>query len=591
LSQITYLDNFNTTAYSNNNGTMNFSANWVETGDDASPNGGRIRINSNQLRFEDLDNATISRTLNLAGASAVTLTLSYNRTSGNESVKVELYNGSSYNTVAVLNGTGTVNYNLAPGEISSALAIRFSTNSGNWSGGETIFVDNVMFTATVAASDEPPEIYATGDQTYCIGTSMPIAESISITDPDDTTTTAVYIQISTGYVSGEDLLTLTGTHPNITASWDIVQGELTLTGPATFSEFETAVLAVQYSSSGIPVGSRQFSITVGEANYLPATGHYYEYVDQLGITWTSANAAANARTYFGLQGYLATLTSQVEANFSGAQASGVGWIGGSDAATEGVWKWVTGPEAGLTFWNGTAGGSSPNFAFWNTGEPNQSGDEDYAHITHPNVNPNGSWNDLSNTGAGSGNYQPQGYVVEYGGMPGDPTLNISDITTLNMDSEAPTASNPVPLTVCSGAVPAADPAVVTDEADNCTPSPLVSFIGDVSDGGSNPEIISRTYRITDDSGNSADVVQTITVVSVSVDVQPADQLAVTGSPSQYMVATTNADTFQWQLSTDGGANFVDIGDGFAYSGTGTNTLTILGPCVQFRIWLPMARFR
>ena len=37
FSQITYLDNFNTAAYSNNNGTMNFSANWAESGDDASP--------------------------------------------------------------------------------------------------------------------------------------------------------------------------------------------------------------------------------------------------------------------------------------------------------------------------------------------------------------------------------------------------------------------------------------------------------------------------------------------------------------------------------------------------------------------------
>jgi hypothetical protein len=334
---------------------------------------------------------------------------------------------------------------------------------------------------------------------------------------------------------------------------------------------------VRYSSSGSPVGSRQFSITVGEANYLPATGHYYEYVSQLGITWTSANAAANARTYFGLQGYLATLTSQVEANFSGAQASGVGWIGGSDAATEGVWKWVTGPEAGLTFWNGTAGGSTPNFAFWNTGEPNQSGDEDYAHITHPNVNPNGSWNDLSNTGAASGNYQPQGYVVEYGGMPGDPVLNITDITTLTMDTVAPTASNPSPVTVCSGSVPAPDITVVTDEADNCTANPVVSFVGDVSNGGSNPEIITRTYRVTDNSGNTKDVYQTITVVSVSIGTQPANQLAITGTPAQFSVTTSNADTFQWQVSTNGGVSFSDITDGLLYSGTGTSNLTILKP--------------
>ncbi len=314
-----------------------------------------------------------------------------------------------------------------------------------------------------SASSAPPVVTATGDQIYCPGSSIPVAETISITDSDDTSTNSVYIQISGGYVNGEDLLTLTGTHPNITASWDATEGKLSLTGPALYTEFEAAIMAVEYSSSAPnPTGTRQFSITAGSANYLPATGHYYEYIPSLGITWTNANAAANARTYFGLQGYLATLTSQAEADFSGSQAAGTGWIGGSDAATEGVWLWVTGPEAGTNFWNGTAGGSSPNFAFWNTGEPNQSGDEDYAHITHPNVNPNGSWNDLSNTGAASGDYQPQGYVVEYGGMPGDPSLNITAVTSITVDNVAPTASNPPPVTVyCSADVPAADVTVVT----------------------------------------------------------------------------------------------------------------------------------
>ena len=143
---------------------------------------------------------------------------------------------------------------------------------------------------------------------------------------------------------------------------------------------------------------------------------------------------------------------------------------------------------------------------------NQSGDEDYAHITHPNVNPNGSWNDLTNTGAASGNYQPQGYVVEYGGMPGDPVLSITATTTLTMDTIDPTASNPAPINLnCTSEVPAPDVSVVTDEADNCTANPIVTYINDVSDGGSNPEIITRTYSITDDAGNSTNVTQIITV--------------------------------------------------------------------------------
>ena len=83
--------------------------------------------------------------------------------------------------------------------------------------------------------------------------------------------------------------------------------------------------------------------------------------------------------------------------------------------------------AGTPFWIGQGpetGGGPVNgmYSNWNNdpSEPNQAGDEDYAHITDDSIGLVGSWNDLSNTGSSSGPYQPKGYVVEYGGMPGDP---------------------------------------------------------------------------------------------------------------------------------------------------------------------------
>src|SRR5690606_604893 len=45
----------------------------------------------------------------------------------------------------------------------------------------------------------------------------------------------------------------------------------------------------------------------------------------------------------------------------------------------------------------------------------------YIHVTF-GVGRAGSWNDLPNIG-GTNDYFPQGYMVEYGGMPGDPSLN------------------------------------------------------------------------------------------------------------------------------------------------------------------------
>ncbi len=288
--------------------------------------------------------------------------------------------------------------------------------------------------------DQPPLVVGSGNQVYCPGNSVAVAESISITDPDDTSTTAVYIQISGGYVNGEDLLTLTGSHPGITTSWEPIQGELTLQGPATYTQFEAAILATEFSSSSSsPTGTKQFSITVGEANFLPSTGHYYEFVSAPGISWTAAEAAASARTYFGLQGYLVTLTSQEEADFSGEQASGFGWIGATDLAVEGEWRWVTGPEAGIQFWQGRSNGTELTFANWNGGEPNNvgGGGEDYAHIAAASVirggAPIGAWNDLPNNGGG-GAYSSQGYVVEYGGMTGDPSLNITATTMMSLSS-------------------------------------------------------------------------------------------------------------------------------------------------------------
>src|SRR5262245_46650056 len=51
----------------------------------------------------------------------------------------------------------------------------------------------------------------------------------------------------------------------------------------------------------------------------PASGHYYELVTtDTRISWDQANAAANARTFAGLQGHLATVTSADEQAFIGS---------------------------------------------------------------------------------------------------------------------------------------------------------------------------------------------------------------------------------------------------------------------------------
>ncbi|TMU50383.1 hypothetical protein, partial [Flagellimonas algicola] len=77
------------------------------------------------------------------------------------------------------------------------------------------------------------------------------------------------------------------------------------------------------------------------------------------------------------------------------------------------------------------------------------------------------------------------------------------------DFTAPTASNPSPISVCD-TIPDPDVSVVLDEDDNCAVD-SVTHINDISDNQTNPETITRTYRVTDTSGNFTDVTQLIMV--------------------------------------------------------------------------------
>ena len=268
----------------------------------------------------------------------------------------------------------------------------------------------------------------------------------------------IKISITEGYIAGEDELTYKG---KLNQSRPF-PGTLVLTGGATVQDYVDAFQSIKYTNyKNTPTrGVKKITVSLAnfenDADYLPATGHFYRFVRSSGIWWTAAEAQAksDAMKYYGLRGYLATITSQVENDFIRLKTTAVGWIGASDAGVEGDWRWVTGPEGledggkGRLFWIGPGSarnnpGNGPyqgRYSNWNTNnlEPNNQNDEDYAHITLFTIDKNRAsqsytWNDLSESG-GQGDYLPEGYLIEFGGMPGDPVLNLTATVDLQVNT-------------------------------------------------------------------------------------------------------------------------------------------------------------
>lgn len=158
-----------------------------------------------------------------------------------------------------------------------------------------------------------------------------------------------------------------------------------------------------------------FVLPAGNVLASEATGHYYEFVESPAVCWAAARAAAATRTYRGLSGYLATITSPAENALLSGYSRNRYWLGGADDVVEGEWRWKTGPEAGQLFWRGGVSGTAAAHSNWAPDEPNDFRNqfrpvgEDYALL----YGQSGLWND----GADCSTDDPiEGYIVEYGGQ-------------------------------------------------------------------------------------------------------------------------------------------------------------------------------
>jgi hypothetical protein len=120
---------------------------------------------------------------------------------------------------------------------------------------------------------------------------------------------------------------------------------------------------------------------------LDFNGHSYQRIDG-SFTWEQAKTKCES-----LGAHLATVTSKAENDFllnNIIAISGTlrGWLGGTDADSEGTWRWITGETWSFTDWSYGNGWQQPD---------NGSGAEDHLHYYgfSSDVQHVGSWNDAN----------------------------------------------------------------------------------------------------------------------------------------------------------------------------------------------------
>lgn len=184
-------------------------------------------------------------------------------------------------------------------------------------------------------------------------------------------------------------------------------------------------------------------------------GHTYQVIISPGIGWDDALTAAQAMTFEGHQGYLATITSFEEDEFidllrrqtpgintSGGIDESQLWVGGfqapGSAEPGGGWQWINNEGSIPTPQFPITGG----YSNWNVNpnEPNNGGgDEEHLAIGWGN---RFAWND----GGGAENFAMYGYVVEFDGVGTVPAESCRSSNggcnpTGVMESEIPDSAN------------------------------------------------------------------------------------------------------------------------------------------------------
>lgn len=576
-AQDTYFDDFNLNSYTQNDGTLNFSNAWDETGDNDNPGNGRIRINAQSLRLQNLDNAFITRDLDLSAANTVHLSLNFNRTVGNEPLLVQLFNGIAYVTVATLAGTGVLNYRLAPNEISAASSLRLIGDGTPWNGGERIFIDNVLFTVASDQDDDGIEDLADED-----------ADNDGITDLEENQKPKTVLWVTNGGPGEDQLLTINqliaagytvtviddndpADANNFSATFihEDAFSTTAFNNIANLATTENGVLngevALHDELYGAATGNNTFTNVV---NIVNNTHHITSDFNLGNIDMGNATGNGNGIT-----------TGTILANHPNGNASLVVWDQGEALQTgiaPGRRALVPHANQNGVLFNGIGNNLLLNVIAWAIRvdtdqdgvddsydlDSDNDGIYDAVEAGHDQANTNGELAGPVGTDGVPDSVQNAGQensgTVNY-------TLDDSDTDGTNDVLEIDSDNDGCPDVTEAGFTE--DPNVPgTLEGTGITNTGAVSGF---STGYSTPL-----------DGDVNGIFDFQEVVVIAINNQPTNQIVSVGMNAAFSVMAI-ATTFQWQVDRNDGNGFVPIADGPAYSGTATANLTVIGPSIDF----------
>jgi hypothetical protein len=284
---------------------------------------------------------------------------------------------------------------------------------------------------------------AAGDGVLQFDTGFPqTLGDVSITALDQVNGATVFI--ANNFQKGDQLSVSYGGSYTILAQYNASTGKLAIAGVAPASEYKNILGSITFTTTSRSPLPRTIVWNFGiGVMYNPVTQHYYSWFPLGQIGWDNAQSYCLSQNYYGLTGYLATVTSQDENDFIYELLAATAYLGGT-ANIDKTWRWSEGPEGtlnggrGKSFWGTVCAPqdvtetrlvctgtpvtciSRPvtttqtvcttacrqTFCPWNIGQPLGSQDADYASMLF--ASKSAHWEDIQDTALGAG------FVCEFG---------------------------------------------------------------------------------------------------------------------------------------------------------------------------------